>query len=293
MIDLTQATYFRSLIVYEDNHLLLVYKPGGIPAQNDKSRDRSLLDYGKAYLIDNYCKPGNAYLSLPHRLDRPVVGLCLMAKTTKAMQRLSAAFQQKVCKKFYLAIVEGPFHQQNLASAKDKWQKQIDYIRKESRNNKAYITQPDAPRAKLAALQYRFMATGKNHRIIAVQLETGRHHQIRCQLAALGYPVQGDLKYGAKTSNSNGCISLYAFALQVPMPVQNAQTETKHNNNIPTNIGPFTCKIWQTQPNNHGSRQLFLQSICLPWEWPGNNNSIWQLCTKSPQILGELKNCLS
>ena len=277
----TQAAYFRSLILYEDNHLLLVYKPSGMPSQNDKSCDPSLLDYGKAYLIDNYCKPGNAYLSLPHRLDRPVSGLCVMAKTTKAMQRLSVAFQQKHCKKFYLAIVERPIATQQGFVPKDfvakdfvaigaNWQKQTDYIRKESRNNKAYITQADAPhnapRAKLATLQYRLMATGKNYSIMAVKLETGRHHQIRCQLAALGYPIQGDVKYGAKKSNKNGGISLYAFALQVPMPVQNKQMAASKNNDKTFYLKQF---VWQTEQKD-SSPQQSLQSICLPWEWHGD-----------------------
>ncbi|MEM9423546.1 MAG: RNA pseudouridine synthase [Spirochaetota bacterium] len=301
------ALYFQSLIVYENSHLLLVYKPHGLPVQKDQSGDKSLLDYGKAYLIERYNKPGNAYLSLPHRIDRPVAGLCLLAKTTKAMQRLSAAFQQKQCLKFYLAIVENRNISDSLPVG--SWQELCHYLRKDSQKNKSYVVRASsAQQGKQAKLKYRLLASGKHYSIVAVQLETGRHHQIRCQLAAAGTPIQGDLKYGAKRSNTKrsntkrsntkrskpqqsngegGGISLYAFALQVPLPVQASA------------IAESSRFAWHAKQESDRQASRVLQSICLPWEWhtrtahTATTSGIWQLCHRNPGVLDTLRSIFS
>ena len=287
------ADYFASLILYENRHLVLVYKPPGLPVQNDCSQDPSLLDYGKAYLIERHHKPGNAYLSLPHRLDRPVAGLCVLAKTTKAMQRLSRAFGQSRCRKFYLAVVENPPGQQSPSRAAKGavsalWQEQTDYLRKEPRNNKAYIVAPSVAQAKRATLQYRLLVGDGKYRIIVVQLHTGRHHQIRCQLAALGLPIIGDLKYGSKRSSPHrGGIGLYAFALEVPLPVASPGP-------LPSTVANRTAdraRSFAGTATNRDQKQV-LQSVCLPWEWLPEADYVRQLLKQSPATLKELTNIL-
>ncbi len=287
----TDAAFFSSLILYQDSHMLLVYKPHGLPVQLDKSGDKSLLDYGKDYLIEHCHKPGNAYLSLPHRLDRPVAGLCLLAKTSKAMQRISGAFQQKKCQKFYLAVVENTF-----ATRKgQQWQELCHYLRKESGHNKSYICQAGTKGAKPARLYYRNIVCGKRYSIICVRLETGRHHQIRCQLAALGHPIKGDLKYGAKRGNIDGGINLYSAALQVPMPVQSIVQSSDQR----AQTGPQKAKYMSAFTHIRAARISgpepiqVLQGICLPWQWQQHNrkpiSSIWQLCMQNPNLLSELQ----
>ncbi len=315
------AAFFASLILYEDRHLLLVYKPHGLLVQGDQSGDASLLDYGKAYLRERYHKPGNAYLSLPHRLDRPVAGLCVLAKTSKAMRRLSTAFQQQQIRKFYLAVVEGrPGGKAAAEATSGGWRRLSHYLRKEAASNKSYIWQgrrvPDSKQYKIAELRYRCLVEDQHCSVLAVQPETGRHHQIRCQLAALGAPIRGDLKYGAGRSNNGGNISLYAFALELPMPVQpraaGPQTpshqqvqQRKRRTASPQFPNTYAWETSETSEftENDGEataeQRRILRAICLPWEWQRENSgggqaadSIWRLCTGHSELLRELAELL-
>ena len=277
-----QSRFFASLILYEDNHLILVYKPHGTAAQPDQSGDPSLLDFGRAYLIERYQKAGAAYLAAPHRLDRPAAGLCVLAKTTKAMQRLSRAFQQKQVQKLYLAIVEG-----RLQTSKC-YQKLAQYLRKNASQNKSYICEANTPNAKLAQLQYRSLAQGERYSIVLLQTQTGRHHQIRCQLAGLGHPIRGDQKYGAKRISNPRAIDLYAVALAFPMPVRRESGKKSPQPTLGPQCSQHPQPMLGPQPSQgpqyrkrpapiaeipasyawksaKGSAET-LQSLCLPWE---------------------------
>ncbi|WGK69757.1 RNA pseudouridine synthase [Candidatus Haliotispira prima] len=307
------AAFFASFILYEDAQLLLVCKPNGTPVQRDRSGDRALPDYAKAYLIERYRKPGNAYIGLPHRLDRPVSGLCVMAKTGKAMQRLSGAFQQHQVRKFYLAAVEGRL------DTGSEWQELSHYLRKEAVNNKSYVCRATTPNAKPAKLRYRSIVAERQYSIVAVELETGRHHQIRCQLAKLGHPILGDLKYGAKHSNANADINLHAFALELPMPIQQNEAEKSspgrqnawlRQREFPSPLSwlPATYAWQSSQPARPEPARLqparlqparphkILRCVCLPWEWlrqnGANSQSVWEPCSEQPGLLGELEHIL-
>lgn len=199
-------------ILYEDNHIIAVNKACGEIVQGDKTGDIPLLDTVKSYIKQKYNKPGDVFLGLPHRIDRPTSGVVLFARTSKALARLNVLFQtHDQIRKTYWAIVEK-------APGQPEGRLENFLLRREAQN-KSYVVSPDTKGAKQAVLTYRTLVRGDRYTLLEVRLLTGRHHQIRCQLAAMGCPVKGDLKYGAKRSNPDGGISLHAREIAFIHPV--------------------------------------------------------------------------
>lgn len=198
-------------VVYEDNHLIIVYKESGEIVQGDKTGDVPLSETVKQYIKEKYQKPGNVFLGVVHRLDRPVPGLVVFARTGKALSRLNEMFRMNDVHKTYWAITKDmpPEPQGRL----EHW-----LVRNE-KQNKSYAYDHEVPGSKRAVLDYRVIAHSDHYHLIAVNLITGRHHQIRCQLAAMGCPIRGDLKYGAKRSNPDGSISLLSHEMHFVHPV--------------------------------------------------------------------------
>ena len=206
-------------VIYEDNHIIIVSKESGEIVQGDKTGDTPLSENVKQYIKETHAKPGNVFLGVVHRLDRPVSGLVVFAKTSKALTRLNNMFRDGDVHKTYWAIVErrekttGGYVPDGECHQLDNW-----LIRNE-KQNKSYAYDREKPNAKLAKLRYRVIGASERYTLLEVQLMTGRHHQIRCQLAAMGCPIKGDLKYGAKRSNSDGSISLLARRVEFVHPV--------------------------------------------------------------------------
>lgn len=204
---------YKPTVVYEDNHLLCVSKCPGEIVQGDKTGDEPMSEALKAWLKEKYNKPGNVYLGVIHRLDRPVGGLVLFAKTSKALSRMNELFRTGDVSKRYWAVVTArpPKHSDTLEQ----------YLVRNESQNKSYVARQGAatPGAKLARLSYRLLASGEHYHLLEIELHTGRHHQIRCQLAALGCPIKGDLKYGAPRSNPGGSISLLSRQISFTHPV--------------------------------------------------------------------------
>lgn len=202
-------------VLYEDNHLIIVNKASGEIVQGDKTGDKPLSDIVKEYLKVKYNKPGNVFCGVTHRLDRPTTGVVVFAKTSKALSRLNTLFREGKVEKTYWAIV------------KDKPPKEEDvlthFLIKNEKNNKstAHLTQKEG--TKKAVLHYRLVAASRDYYLLEVDLETGRHHQIRVQLAKIGCPIKGDLKYGARRSNPDGSISLHARSVAFTHPVSHKQ----------------------------------------------------------------------
>ena len=199
-------------ILYEDNHLIAINKQVSDIVQGDKTGDTPLTDIVKAYLKKKYNKPGDVYLGLPHRLDRPTSGIVLFARTSKALVRLNKMFQERDLKKTYWAIVS-PAPQKDNGSL-------VHFLSKNEKQNKSYVFDEEKPRTKKAILLYRKIAESEHYSLLEIELKTGRHHQIRAQLARIGSPIKGDLKYGAKRSNPDKGISLHARQLQLIHPVK-------------------------------------------------------------------------
>ncbi|MBR5062490.1 MAG: RNA pseudouridine synthase [Prevotella sp.] len=198
-------------VVFEDNHLIIVYKESGEMVQGDKTGDKPLSESVKAYIKEQYAKPGRVFLGVVHRLDRPVFGLVVFAKTSKALERLNRMFANGEVHKSYWAITkECP---EQLEGTLEHW-----LVRNE-KQNKSYAYDKEKPHAKLARLKYRVVAKSDNYTLMEIVLLTGRHHQIRCQLSKIGCPIKGDLKYGAKRSNPDGSISLLARKVEFIHPV--------------------------------------------------------------------------
>lgn len=207
-------------VLYEDNHIIAVNKTCNEIVQGDKTGDTPLSETVKAYIKDKYNKPGEVFLGVTHRLDRPTSGVVLFARTSKALTRLNEMFKShEQIQKTYWAIVQGA---PKVSEARlENW-----LVRNEAQN-KSYITTPPKPSpqgrgkdAKLAVLSYKTLVKGEHYTLLEVNLETGRHHQIRCQLAAIGCPIKGDLKYGAKRSNPDGGICLHARKIEFIHPVK-------------------------------------------------------------------------
>ena len=199
-------------VLYEDNHIIVVAKQAGEIVQGDKTGDLPLSEMVKQYIKEKYQKPGNVFLGVVHRLDRPVSGVCLFARTSKALPRLNAMFasHDKV-RKTYLAIVANrPPHD---AGTLTHW------LTRNEQQNTARAHDREVPGSKKAVLGYRLVASADRYHLLEVELHTGRHHQIRCQLARMGCPIKGDLKYGAPRSNPDGSISLHAHRLTLEHPV--------------------------------------------------------------------------
>lgn len=213
-------------VIYEDNHIIVVNKESGEIVQGDKTGDAPLSDLVKAYIKEKYRKPGNVFLGVTHRLDRPVSGLVIFAKTSKALSRLNEMFRKGEIHKTYWAIVKN--------KPKERQGRLTHWIVRNEKQNKSYAYDNEVKDSKKAVLDYRLLASGDNYHILEIHLFTGRHHQIRCQLSAMGCPIKGDLKYGAQRSNPDGSISLLsryvefvhpvskeAIALDAPLPKDN------------------------------------------------------------------------
>lgn len=203
-------------VLYEDNHIIAVNKTCKEIVQGDKTGDTPLSEIVKAYIKDKYNKPGEVFLGVTHRLDRPTSGVVLFARTSKALARLNAMFQShEQIRKTYWAIVQGA---PKLPEARLE-----NYLIRNEAQNKSYIANAGAKDAKQAILTYKTLTVGEHYSLLEINLETGRHHQIRCQLAAIGCPIKGDLKYGAKRSNPDGGICLHARQIAFEHPVSHEQ----------------------------------------------------------------------
>lgn len=198
-------------IVYEDNHIIVVNKTASEIVQGDKTGDEPLSERLKSYLKVKYNKPGNVFIGVTHRLDRPVSGLVVFAKTSKALSRLNAMFQTKEVKKTYWAIVT--------AAPPQEEGELMHYLVRNEKQNKSYAYDRERPESKRAILHYRLLAHSERYWLLEVDLQTGRHHQIRCQLAKMGCPIKGDLKYGAPRSNPDASICLHARQIRFIHPV--------------------------------------------------------------------------
>lgn len=198
-------------VVYEDNHIIIVNKQSGEIVQGDKTGDTPLSDIVKQYIKEKYNKPGNVFLGVVHRLDRPVSGLVVFAKTSKALSRLNEMFRTGDVHKTYWAIVK----KNDIAPEATL----TDWLTRNERQNKSYAHNREVPGSKKAVLSYKVRSMSDNYMLLEVRLMTGRHHQIRCQLAHMGCPIKGDLKYGSPRSNPDGSISLMSRRVEFVHPV--------------------------------------------------------------------------
>jgi len=198
-------------VIYEDNHIIVVNKTSSEIVQGDKTGDTPLSETVKEYIKEKYAKPGNVFLGVTHRLDRPVSGLVVFAKTSKALSRLNDMFRLGEVKKTYWAIVK------NLP--KELEGELTHWLVRNEKQNKSYAYEKEVPNSKKAILRYKLIGHSQNYHLLEVDLQTGRHHQIRCQLAKMGCPIKGDLKYGSPRSNPDGSICLHARRVTFVHPV--------------------------------------------------------------------------
>ncbi len=198
-------------VLYEDNHIIVVNKSASEIVQGDKTGDMPLSDMVKAYLKEKYQKPGNVFVGVTHRLDRPVSGLVVFAKTSKALSRLNEMFRVGQVQKTYWAIVKNEPRQPE--------GELLHWMVRNEKQNKSYAYDREVKDSKKALLRYRMIGRSDNYALLEVELMTGRHHQIRCQLAKMGCPIKGDLKYGSPRSNPDGSISLHARRISFVHPV--------------------------------------------------------------------------
>ena len=198
-------------ILFEDNHLLIINKPSGMLVQGDITGDNSLLDIAKNYIKEKYNKPGKVYIGLPHRLDRPTSGIVILAKTSKALERLNKMFQENKVKKIYWAVVK--------ENPKELEATLVGFMYKNQEKNRSYINKKAKKGAKYAELKYKLIGKSKFYNLLEIELKTGRHHQIRVQLASIGCPIKGDIKYGFKRSNQDRSIHLHAKFIKFVHPV--------------------------------------------------------------------------
>ncbi len=204
-------------ILYEDNHLIILNKEPSEIVQGDKTGDEPVSEQLKKYLKNKYNKPGNVFLGVVHRLDRPVSGVVVFTKTSKALTRMNELLKHRALKKTYWAIVKNPppFSEREL----------IHYLVRNEKNNKSYIYDKPAKNSKEAVLNYSLKARSKDYYLLEIDLKTGRHHQIRAQLSAIGCPIKGDLKYGFPRSNPHASISLHARKVVFVHPVSHEALE--------------------------------------------------------------------
>ncbi len=220
-------------VVYEDNHIIVVYKESGEIVQGDKTGDTPLSETVKAYIKEKYQKPGAVFLGVVHRLDRPVSGLVVFARTSKALSRLNEMFRKGEVHKTYWALVQpsgNPVTSNTFVTA-------THWLTRNEKQNKSYAYDREVPGSKKAVLRYRTIGQTDRYQLVEVELLTGRHHQIRCQLSTLGMPIRGDLKYGAKRSNPDGSISLLSHHVEFIHPV--SKQEIVLDSPLPDD------KIWQ------------------------------------------------
>lgn len=227
-------------ILYEDNHLLIVEKPVNIPVQQDRSNDPDLLNLLKRDLKIRYNKPGNVYLSLIHRLDRPVGGAIVFAKTSKAASRLANLLRQRKIKRKYLAVVHG--------SIPNKHKTLVHYLRKDRKKNEVSVVPQQMKHAKKAILHYRVLEQKKEFSLVEIELETGRSHQIRVQFQAIGHPLFGDQKYGERVNKPGQQIALWANELSFVHPVRKTEVTIQSN---PPNRHPWNIWVNTLNLNTH------------------------------------------
>lgn len=222
-------------VVYEDNHIIIVNKTVSEIVQGDKTGDTPLSETVKQYLKEKYQKPGNVFIGVTHRLDRPVSGLVVFAKTGKALFRLNEMFKNGEVKKTYWAVVKSPPPQDE--------GELVHYMVRNEKQNKSYAYDREKPGGKKAVLHYRLIGHSQNYYLLEVDLKTGRHHQIRCQLAKMGCPIKGDLKYGFPRSNPDGGICLHARHIRFVHPVSKEWIEIEAP--VPPSDG-----LWQSFETN-------------------------------------------
>ncbi len=210
--DRTVSTKENLQVLYEDNHLIIVNKRVGDIVQGDKTKDKPLSEVVKEYIAIKHHKKGNVYLGVVHRLDRPTSGVVIFARTSKALARLNKMLRDKTIQKTYLAVVKNtPEKQQDTL---------IHFLRKNPKNNKAIVFNSETENTKKAILHYKIRQKLDNYTVLEIDLETGRHHQIRAQLSVIKSPIKGDLKYGFDRSNKNGGIHLHAYKIRFNHPVK-------------------------------------------------------------------------
>ena len=198
-------------VIYVDNHIIVINKTASEIVQGDKTGDTPLSETVKQYIKEKYAKPGNVFIGVTHRLDRPVSGLVILAKTSKALSRLNEMFKNSEVKKTYWAIVK--------EIPKEPEGELVHFLVRNEKQNKSYAYEKEVPGSKKAILYYRLIGRSQNYYLLEVDLKTGRHHQIRCQLAKMGCPIKGDLKYGFPRSNPDGSICLHARRVRFIHPV--------------------------------------------------------------------------
>lgn len=198
-------------VLYEDNHILIVNKASGDLAQGDKTGDLPLVEHAKAYIKEKYKKPGDVFLGIPHRIDRPTSGILMFARTSKALSRLNEMFQKKSIQKTYWAVVK------NLPEKKEDTL--IHYLLKDEKKNKSIAKLHPFPNALLSELSYKLIAKSQQYYLLEINLKTGRHHQIRAQLSAIKNPIKGDIKYGFPRANQDKSIHLHARKISFVHPV--------------------------------------------------------------------------
>ena len=198
-------------VLFEDNHILIVNKRAGDITQGDKTGDKPLNDVVKEYIKDKYNKPGNVFIGTVHRLDRPTSGVVIFARTSKALERLNKMLREKSIQKTYWALVK--------IKPKKTKDTLTNFLKKDSKKNKSFVYKKDIYGSKKAILHYSVLKNLDTYTLLEIDLETGRHHQIRTQLANIGCPIKGDLKYGFARSNKDGSISLHARKIEFVHPV--------------------------------------------------------------------------
>ncbi|GHT52327.1 RNA pseudouridine synthase [Bacteroidia bacterium] len=223
-------------VIHEDNHIIAVNKTNSEIVQGDKTGDEPLSEVVRQWLKAKYSKPGNVFIGVVHRLDRPVSGVVIFAKTSKALPRLCGMFRDGEVQKTYWAIVKNrpPQDEGEL----------VHYLVRNVKQNKSYANDKEVPNSKKAILSYKLIARSDNYHLLEVDLKTGRHHQIRCQLAKMGCPIKGDLKYGFDRSNPDGGISLHARQAQFIHPVSKEKIDI---------VAPAPQdNLWQALENSAG-----------------------------------------
>jgi 23S rRNA pseudouridine1911/1915/1917 synthase len=214
---MTIAESLISRILYEDNHIIVINKLPSEIVQGDKTGDMPMSDLLKAYIAQKYNKPGNVFLGVVHRIDRPVSGAVIFARTTKALTRLNAMLQKRELQKKYWAVVKNAPPEESGTL--------VHHLQKNEKQNKSYATASDTGNSKRAELNYTLIAKSRDYYLLEVELITGRHHQVRAQLAEMGCPIKGDLKYGFDRSNADGSIHLHARKLSFKHPVKDEMIE--------------------------------------------------------------------
>ncbi len=216
-LDKIISTSHNLQVLYEDNHVIIVNKRPGDIVQGDKTGDIPLSEVVKEYIKKKYNKPGNVYLGVVHRLDRPTSGIVLFSKTSKALPRLNKLFKDKEAKKTYWAVVKTPPQKQEDTL--------VHFLKRNTKQNKSVAHIKEVPESKKAILHYRILKKLDNYYLLEIDLETGRHHQIRSQLSGIGSPIKGDLKYGFDRSNKDASIHLHARKLSFIHPVSKEKIE--------------------------------------------------------------------